>query len=154
MGILAASMAGAIWAQSDFQKGYSYYKQGQHDKAIPELEGVIQANPDYEDGYRILGDCYLKTKQYDKAATVFQQAIRLKGDLFPSYYGLALSYYNSSKYQESIDTLLKGERYAPFTSGTLRFVPHPRFGVFQQKGVQAGFVRLGESQYPSKREFD
>ena len=133
--LLTAGVASTVWAQGDFQKGFSYYKQGQHEKAIPELEAVIQANPDYEDGYRILGDCYLKTQQYSQASTAFQQAIRLKNDFFASYYGLALAYYNSGRYRDSIDTLLKGEQYARS--------PRERHGVYRTRGL----AYLNESEF-------
>ena len=125
--LLVAGISTSVWAQGDFQKGFSYYKQGQYEKAIPELEAVIKANPDYEDGYRILGDCYLKTKQYGQSAKAFQQAIRLKNDLFASYYGLALAYYNSGGYQDCIDTLLKGEQYARS--------PRERYGIYRTRGL-------------------
>ena len=102
----------ALAAQGDFRKGVSYYKQRQYSKAIAEFEQILETNPDYEDGYRILGHCYLKTKDYPKAAQAFRSALRLRTDIYASYYGLALAYYNSGQYPEAIATLLKGERMA------------------------------------------
>ncbi len=109
--IFSLTVAGPA-AQGDFRKGISYYKQGQYSKAIGEFEQIIQANPNYEDGHRILGHCYLKTKNYAKAIESFRGALRLRTNLYASYYGLALAYYNSGQYQETISTLLKGERFA------------------------------------------
>lgn len=102
----------AVPAQGDFQKGISYYKQAQFAKAAEEFEQIVKTNPSYEDGHRILGDCYLKTRNYPKAIESFQSALRLKSDNYASYYGLALAYYNSGNYQEAVNVLNKGERLA------------------------------------------
>lgn len=104
--------SGAADAQGDFQKGLSYYKQGQYAKAIEEFEQIVEASPDYESGYRILGDSYLNIREYGKAISAFQRALRLKEDNWVSHYGLALAYYNAGKYRQAVAALNKGERYA------------------------------------------
>jgi tetratricopeptide (TPR) repeat protein len=98
--------------EGDYQKGLSYYKQQHYEKAIEEFEKIVKAHPDYESGFRILGDSYLKIKDYDRAAKAFQNAVRLKKDNYTSYYGLALAYFNAGRYAETIPTLQEGERYA------------------------------------------
>ena len=102
----------AILGQADYQRGVSYYKQGQYSKAIIEFEELIQSEPDYETGYRILGDSYLKIKNYEKAVHAFQEALRLKKDSFFSYYGLSLAYFNTNRHKDTIATLVKGEHLA------------------------------------------
>ena len=104
--------AGLLMAQGDFQKGVSYYKQEQYAKAITEFEQIVKSFPDYESGQRILGDCYLKIKNYNKAIPAFQKALQIKNNNYFSYYGLALAYYNTGAYPDSISTLLEGESYA------------------------------------------
>ena len=110
--LVASLTVGLSMAQGDFQKGVSYYKQGQYSKAITEFEQIVKSSPDYESGHRILGDCYLKTKNYDKASAAFRNALRIKNDDYFSYHGLALAHYNTGAYRDSIATLLRGERYA------------------------------------------
>lgn len=111
--VLLAGMIPSLMAQGgDYQKGYSYYKQGQYQKAIEEFEQIVEVQPDYEGGYLILGDCYLKIKNYDKAIEAFQKALELKNDNYVTYYGLALSYFNKGSYREVIATLNEGEKYA------------------------------------------
>ncbi|RPI25025.1 MAG: tetratricopeptide repeat protein [Acidobacteria bacterium] len=99
-------------AQGDFQRGVSFYKQGQYAKAAPEFEQMVAANPKYEDGWRILGDCYLKLKKYNEATSAFQKALQLDSNQFASYYGLALAYYNSERYRDAVSTLARAERLA------------------------------------------
>ena len=98
--------------EGDYQKGLSYYKQQEYQKAIEEFEVIVKANPDYESGFRILGDCYLKLLDYDQAAEAFQNALRLKEDNYISHYGLALAHYNAGRYDETVSTLREGETYA------------------------------------------
>jgi tetratricopeptide (TPR) repeat protein len=99
-------------AEGDFQRGVSFYKQGQYAKAATEFEQLVVANPKYEDGWRILGDCYLKTKKYNEAVSAFQKALQLDGNKFVSYQGLALAYFNSERYRDAVATLNRGERLA------------------------------------------
>lgn len=110
--VLVFTFSPALRAQGDFQRGLSYYKQGQYPRAIDEFEQILRTHSNYEDGYRILGDCYLKTKNYPKAISAFQSALRLKGDVFASYYGLALAYYNTGRYRDTASTLLRAESQA------------------------------------------
>jgi tetratricopeptide (TPR) repeat protein len=110
--LVVVFITGGLMAQGDFEKGLSYYKQGQYARAITEFEKIVQASPDYEDGYRILGDSYLKTRRYDQAITAFQKALQLDNRNYVSYYGLGLAYYNSGKYREALTTLTRGESYA------------------------------------------
>ncbi len=110
--LLAFTIPCLMAQEGDYQKGLSYYKQGQYLKTIQEFEQIVKEHPDYESGHRILGDSYLKIKNYEKATEAFQNALRLKSDNFVSYYGLALAYYNSGRYRDVIPTLLKGENYA------------------------------------------
>jgi tetratricopeptide (TPR) repeat protein len=105
-------LTGGLMAQGDFEKGLAYYKQGQCAGAITEFEKIVQATPDYEDGYRILGDCYLKTRRFDQAITSFQKALQLNNRNYVSYFGLGLAYYNSGKFRDAVTTLTRGESYA------------------------------------------
>ncbi|TDI07306.1 MAG: tetratricopeptide repeat protein [Acidobacteria bacterium] len=111
--VLLAGMIPSLMAQEgDYQKGLSYYKQGQYQKTIEEFEKIIEVHPDYESGHRILGDSYLKIKAYDQAIEAFQKALELKGDNYVTHYGLALSFFNEGRYREAIAALNQGEDYA------------------------------------------
>ncbi|HEY3132457.1 MAG TPA: tetratricopeptide repeat protein [Acidobacteriota bacterium] len=108
LGLAASSL---LWAQGDFQKGILYYKNGDCQKAIVEFEAIVKANPKYEDGFRLLGDCYSRLGKNDLAVDRFSQALKLRSDFFPTYYGLAMAYYNMGKFADAAATLQRGERY-------------------------------------------
>ena len=110
--LASCKMVFLVAQEGDYQKGLSYYKQQQYQKAIEEFEKIVEAHSDYEDGFRILGDSYLKVKDYDHAVEAFQNAVRLKGDHYTSHYGLALAYFNAGRYAETISALQEGESYA------------------------------------------
>ena len=110
--LLAWTIPSLMAQEGDYQKGLSYYKQGQYQKTIEEFEKIVEAHPDYESGHRILGDSYLKIKDYDKAIEAFQNALRLKGDNYVTHYGLALSFFNKARYREAIVALNEGAEYA------------------------------------------
>ncbi len=114
------------WAQGDFQKGISYYKQGQYAKAAQEFEQLVKADPKYESGYRVLGDSYLKLRQYDKAAKAFHEAAQLDSSNFSSFLGAAVAEFNQGRYQDAIDTLQAGKASAK--------TPKERYQLFQLRG--------------------
>lgn len=128
--VLAAGLAWALTvpaaAQGDFQKGISYYKQGQYRKAVEEFEQLVKASPDYEAGYRVLGDSYLKLKEYAKAAAAFQKAAELDGSRFASHLGAAVALFNLGRYQEAISVLDRGEAAAKS--------PRERYQLHQLRG--------------------
>lgn len=107
--LLASSV---LSAQGDFAKGISFYKQGQYQKAIEQFEPLVEENPDYEAGFRVLGDCYLQLKQYSKAASAFRKAMELDGDQFVSHYGLAVAHFNQGQHRDAIAALIRAERLA------------------------------------------
>ncbi|HEV8129868.1 MAG TPA: tetratricopeptide repeat protein [Acidobacteriota bacterium] len=109
--LIALFSGTTLLAQGDFQKGILYYKRGDCQKAIVEFEAIVKSNPKYEDGYRLLGDCYMRMAKYNEAIDRFSQALKLRSDLFATYYGLALAYYNIGKFADTAATLQKGERY-------------------------------------------
>jgi tetratricopeptide (TPR) repeat protein len=126
-------LAVAGFSQGDFQKGISYYKQGQYARAVPEFAALVKQNPDYEAGYRVLGDCYLKLKQYDRASAAFNRAIELDNTKFVSFYGAAVAEFNMGRHQESVAKLLRGERYAES--------PRELYQLYNTRG--SAYYRLG-----------
>jgi tetratricopeptide (TPR) repeat protein len=103
------------FGQGDFQKGVSYYKQGQYSKAVIEFEQIVKDSTDYEPGFRVLGDSYLKLKEYRKAANAFRKAIELKGDSFVSYLGAGIAHFNLGEHGEAVAVLSRGEAHAKLT---------------------------------------
>lgn len=114
------------WAQGDFQKGISYYKQGQYEKAVQEFEQLVKADPSYESGFRVLGDSYLKLRQYDRAARAFHRAAELDSGNFSSFLGAAVAEFNLGRYRDAIATLEKGKATAK--------APKERYQWFQLRG--------------------
>jgi tetratricopeptide (TPR) repeat protein len=110
--LLAGTIPSLTAQEGDYQKGYSYYKQGQYQKAIEVFEPIVEVQPDYEVGHLILGDSYFRIKNYDKAIAAFQKALELKNDNYVTHKGLALSYFNKGSYREAITTLNEGEKHA------------------------------------------
>ena len=124
--VVALTLPVLGWAQGDFEKGISYYKQGQYTKAVQEFEQLVKADPKYESGYRVLGDSYLKLHQYDKAVEAFKHAADLNSRNFSSFLGAAVGQFNLGHYQEAIDTLESGKAAAK--------APKERYQLFQLRG--------------------
>jgi len=63
--------------RAHLELGYSFRKNGQPQKAIPELKEVIRLSPRYGDAYAVLGDAYLDSKRGAEAFAMYQSAHEL-----------------------------------------------------------------------------
>lgn len=115
-----------LFGQGDFEKGISYYKQQQYNKAIEEFELIVDSHPNYEDGFRILGISYLKTDQPIKAIKAFNKALELRDDIYGSHQGLGIAYYNNGNYRKSIAALLQAEQHSKS--------PSDRYQLYHTRG--------------------
>jgi len=109
---LLVLVSSSLYAQGDFQRAVSLYKQNQYREAAAEFRKLVEEDPLYETGYRVLGDCYLKLKQYSDASDAFEKAAELDPDNFASAQGLAMARYNMKDYEGAISALSSSESLA------------------------------------------
>jgi cytochrome c-type biogenesis protein CcmH/NrfG len=64
---------------------------GKPEEAVPELELAIQALPNDEENYLLLGQAYSLLKDYAKARTNYERAVKLKPSDQQAHYGLAIT---------------------------------------------------------------
>lgn len=90
-------------ANTYFNRGLSYYKLGELDKAISDFTTVIaKEEGDFEAWYnRALAN--LDAGNTDSAILDYQQSILLQPDYDKSYSGLALSYYEKKEYKTALE---------------------------------------------------
>lgn len=97
---------------ADYKLAVAYYNQGNYQKAIDELKPDLEANPNWEFGYRLTGLCHLALKHYSLTVTSLSKAVQLKSTTFSTYLGLAQAYFNLDKFDSCIETLNQGETAA------------------------------------------
>lgn len=66
-------------------RGSAFYRKGEFDQAIKDLNQAIQLRPAYAQAFNNRGNAYLRTHQYDLAIKDFSQAISLKPDNAPGH---------------------------------------------------------------------
>jgi protein O-GlcNAc transferase len=110
--LILANVALVIPAKADYKQAVIFYGQKRFDKAIQELKGDLDRNPDWESGHRLLGLCYLGLNNNALAVSAFSRAAQLKSAAFATYYGLGLAYFNMQKYDSCINALDQGESFA------------------------------------------
>lgn len=109
---VAALVIPQVHAQGDFQRAVSLYKQKQYREAAAEFSKLVEEDPLYETGYRVLGDCYLKLKEYAAASDAFEKAAELDPENFVSAQGLAMARYNLKDYEGAIEALSSADSLA------------------------------------------
>jgi tetratricopeptide (TPR) repeat protein len=111
LGLLLATLPAA----ADFETGLSHFKAGKYMEAAAEFQKLVDDNPDYADGYHLVGVCFLKTKKYDDAEKNFLKALELNGDKFEYHFNLANTYAAQKKHGSVVKTLNNAEGLAPAT---------------------------------------
>ena len=93
-----------------YTQGYTYFSQGEYDKARGALsqyiDGVSVTDPTYADALNRIGDCYFNARQFPQAITYYTQVSNLRASgadyaLFQRGYALGLQH----KYSEKINVL-------------------------------------------------
>jgi tetratricopeptide (TPR) repeat protein len=108
-GVAALVLAVAVLpALADFETAMSHLKSGNYLEAAAEFQALVDENPDYADGYHLLGICFLKSGKYEAAERNFLKAIELNGDKFDYHYNLA----NASRIQKVLVYEVRGHALA------------------------------------------
>ena len=115
-GVIALALGVALAvlpaAQADFQVGMEHLKSAKYLEAAGEFQALVDANPDYADGFHLLGVCFLHTRKFADAERNFLEAIELNGDKFEYHFNLAKTYQAQNKLDKLIGTLNNAEGLA------------------------------------------
>ncbi len=87
--VVAADLDQAI---VHYNQGYDYYKKGEYDKAIEELESSLKFDKDNENAHYGLGNCYYRKQMYEKAVDGYKSAIKINPAFANAHYGLGTTY--------------------------------------------------------------
>ncbi len=74
------------------ERAWTYYEDGEYDKAILEFEDVIDAEPDNAEAYNGLGWCYGIICSLSVSVAYFDTALQLQSTLVDPHAGLTFSY--------------------------------------------------------------
>ncbi|GAB5557480.1 MAG: OmpA family protein [Schleiferiaceae bacterium] len=103
------------WSQSNkarrlYRDAQELARQRNFPEVIVKLKKAIKDSPEYVDAYIFLGDVFLAQEEYSKASTNYQLALDNKGSDY-IYFKLALSEFNSGKYQAAA---VAGNKYLTY----------------------------------------
>jgi tetratricopeptide (TPR) repeat protein len=114
LGVAVVVLAVAVLpAAADFETGMSHLRSGKYLEAAGQFQALVDENPEYADGYHLLGICFLKSEKYQDAEKNFVKAIELDGDRFEYYFNLSNAYVAQRKHDQVVKTLNNAEGLAP-----------------------------------------
>jgi tetratricopeptide (TPR) repeat protein len=90
-------------AEEHIEAAAAYYADGDYDKAIVELEKIIELEPDNADAYTNLALSYFRNGDYENAAAAWTDVINFEPDKANAYFERGMSYFNLKKYEQAID---------------------------------------------------
>ncbi|MBV6340165.1 tetratricopeptide repeat protein [Candidatus Magnetobacterium casense] len=124
-------------AETYFNRGMSYFKLGDYDKAISEFIEAIKINPRYIEAYYNRGEAWLKKRDYSRAIVDFNRVIEVEPRNKMAYYNRGRAWNNSADAwykEENYDKSIDGCNNAliDFTKA-LEIEPNPSLDVQLQK---------------------
>jgi tetratricopeptide (TPR) repeat protein len=84
-----------------FSRGQEAVAFGKYEEAIRCFEKVLSINPGFVDGYRFMGDVYMKQGMPDSAIAAYKKALDAKPQQVPALIGLGTAYYQKDMIDES-----------------------------------------------------
>lgn len=84
-----------------YNQGYAYYKKGEYDAAIEELNKSLEFDPDNENAFYGLGNCYYRKQLYERAIEAYKKAVAINEDFANAHYGLGTAYSAMRKTDEA-----------------------------------------------------
>jgi tetratricopeptide (TPR) repeat protein len=101
-GVVNAELAGVSEpARSFYEKGLTFAKSGETEKAIEQLKQAVAYYPEFVLALNELGVQYLKAGLAGKAVEVLEKAIRLKPDAFSPRLNYGIALLQNRKYAEA-----------------------------------------------------
>lgn len=99
--------------------GFAYERTGRYADAAGAYKAAL-ANPTYKNAQKAftnLGRAYYRMKRYPEAINAYKDAIKRFTDFHPPYYGLALSYNASGRYDEAATAMKRAVELDPDFQG-------------------------------------
>jgi tetratricopeptide (TPR) repeat protein len=112
---------GAVLA-GDYEAGMNYFKAGKYVEAAAEFQAIVEAAPEYDYGYFMLGLSFLQMKKHNDAISNFRKAIDINGDKPEYHVMLAQAYLIGGNYARAASTLDEAESLIGADSLVLRTV--------------------------------
>ena len=99
---------------SSLRAGYLYFKKGDYDKALPELQMEVKNNPGYAQAYLTWATsrCAPMTK---RAEPLITKAMQLQKDLRLAYFDLGRIYADQNRNQEAIAAFERAASLIPLS---------------------------------------
>jgi tetratricopeptide (TPR) repeat protein len=101
--------AAIVGIAASIDRGSVYLIKGEHDRAISELNKVIEINPKDSGAYKNRGAAYLNKGQFDLAISDYTKALEINPKDAEVYNIRGRAYYFKGKYEESWEDLNKAE---------------------------------------------
>ncbi len=128
--------------KADYIKGASYFAQGKYDLAIKEYEEELRSDPNYVQGYYIVGLCYARLKNYDRALENLKKAQSLDSKDFQISLALAQALFEAKKYPELKDALDSATRNARNPEDLQKLKSLQAAALFNQQDYAAALPEL------------
>lgn len=100
-------------ANTIFELGSAYLKEGIYDKAIECFKDAIKLDPDNDNYYLKIGFAYEKKGIFNKAITTYKKAININPDEPEINYRLGIVYDGAGKYRDAVNSFDKAIELNP-----------------------------------------
>jgi len=93
--------------------GYTYFLQGDNEKAVRELNQVLEIDRNYYDAHYNLGLVYSDEGRLDDALETFQKAIEISPKDYKGHMQMGIVYRKLQMYDEAMESLARANKLMP-----------------------------------------
>ena len=88
--------------EAHYGRGWTFFDEGQHDKAIAEFKNALDIDSDFKEAHCHLGVIYIEKQKYTKAIQALEKAISIDEAFKEAHFNLALAHLELSEFKEAI----------------------------------------------------
>lgn len=100
--LLPTLMSACLSAEEHFEKGKTYFEEGQLEAAIAEYSQAIELDPDHALAYNSRGIAYARQERWDAAIADYSKVIELDPNFAPAYGNRGVAYAKKERWDAAI----------------------------------------------------
>ena len=136
LAVIVLTLGAVAPAQAGWEEGVAAFKAGNYSAAAKEFQGVVEATPNFADGFFMLGQSLAQLNRHDDALTAFRKAYDLSPSSVNYQFALANAYLAAKRYGDAAQLY---ERINPSSlSGAHQAAYHKNKAIALDKSGRGG----------------
>jgi tetratricopeptide (TPR) repeat protein len=98
---------------SQLRAGHAHYKAGKYQEALEAYKDSIRMNPNNQDAFNGIGQCYAHLESWDQATGAYKLALRINPDNANVHCNMGDAYLTQERFKEALEAYKQAIRLTP-----------------------------------------